>query len=363
MTEKKKKSKAWIIISLILIGIAIILEALARLFPGFGDFYAMNVYPLWQKSLGKATGLIPLSVSEIFLYLIPIIIVFDLISIIRSKFRVPDKRRPFLGLFKRILVLISLLLFLYVANCGVNYYRTPFAAIQGIKPIENDVRLLEEFCNFAVKGLEETEKTRGEEIYLTGMDMRKEGLRAMEKLGKAYPSLDGYYSIPKALLISRPFSNMGVTGVYSPFGIEANYNREITPYNRPFTICHELSHLRGFMDEGEANFIGWLACLGSEDNGFNRSAYMMAWIYGGNELYKVNPERYKKIRDKLTDTALRELKENREFWDKYETKASEIQDRVNDAYLKAQDIEGGIRSYDRVLGLMLSWYQENKGKR
>ena len=36
-------------------------------------------------------------------------------------------------------------------------------------------------------------------------------------------------------------------------------------YNLPFTTCHELSHLRGFMQEEEANFIGFLACVNADD--------------------------------------------------------------------------------------------------
>ena len=357
--KKKKKSKAWLYISLLLVSVSLILEALARLIPGFGNYYATTVYPFLQSTLGKVTGYVPLSVSEIFFYLIPIILILDLISIIKSKFRKTGKKRPFAGLFKRIVILVSLLIFLYVANCGVNYYRTSFAETEGFAAVENDQKLLEDFCKFAVEGIIET-TGENDDVYLTGMDMRKEAVTAMEQLGKEYKSLSGYYSLPKAILVSRPYSNMGITGIYSPFGIEANYNREITPYNRPYTMCHELSHLKGYMNEGEANFIGWLACLGSDDAGFNRSAYMMAWIYGGNELYKTDKEAYKKLRNHIPESALTEFKENQEFWDKYETKASEIQDQVNNAYLMANDVEGGIKSYGQVLGLMLSWYKDNQ---
>ena len=45
-------------------------------------------------------------------------------------------------------------------------------------------------------------------------------------------------------------------------------------YNIPHTICHELSHLKGFMREDEANFIGYLACIGSDSPDFRYSGYL-----------------------------------------------------------------------------------------
>jgi len=42
-----------------------------------------------------------------------------------------------------------------------------------------------------------------------------------------------------------------------PFTFEANVNVDIPPYQIPSTMLHELSHLRGFMREDEANFISY----------------------------------------------------------------------------------------------------------
>ena len=192
--------------------------------------------------------------------------------------------------------------------------------------------------------------------YPNGAELATEVIKAMEKLGTIYPSLDGYYPRPKGLINSRPFSNMGVTGIYSPFTIEANYNSEMTAYNLPFTACHELSHLRGFMNESEANFIAFLACINSENAAFQRSGYMLAWTYAGNQLYKVDREAFNRLRTSLPDDVKKELDENNQFWDTYETKASEVQDSVNDAYLKQHGIAEGIQSYGRVVGLMLAWF-------
>ena len=81
--------------------------------------------------------------------------------------------------------------------------------------------------------------------------------------------MEGFYPRPKKLAVSEVLSYQGLTGIYLPFTIEANYNGDMTAYNIPFTVCHELSHLRGFMEEREANFIAFLACIGSDGRIFS----------------------------------------------------------------------------------------------
>ena len=179
----------------------------------------------------------------------------------------------------------------------------------------------------------------------------------MNKLSDNYPSLRGYYPAPKQLtLLSRAFSNMGVSGIYSPFTVEANINGEMPGMEKPFTSCHELSHLRGYMNEGEANYIGWLACIESDDPSFNRSGWLIAWMHAGGALRRVDPGRYEKLRKRLPSDAVSEIEKNSLFWSSHETKASEVQDRVNDAYLKANDQKDGIQSYGMLTTLMLMHY-------
>jgi hypothetical protein len=126
---------------------------------------------------------------------------------------------------------------------------------------------------------------------------------------------------------------------------------------KPFTACHELSHLRGFMNEGEANYIGWLACIHSDDEAFRRSGWIIAYTYAGNALYKADPDKFEELRKNVPESVIRELRENNEFWDTHMTEAAEVQDKVNDAYLKSNGLEDGVESYGKVLTLMLIWYK------
>lgn len=112
-------------------------------------------------------------------------------------------------------------------------------------------------------------------MYLT-RDERQAAVDAMQILGETYPDFKGYYPKPKGIFVSEILSYQSLTGIYSPFTIEANYNTDMQTYNIPFTECHELSRLRGFMQEEEANFIAFLACTGTERVDFQYSGYLMA---------------------------------------------------------------------------------------
>ena len=182
---------------------------------------------------------------------------------------------------------------------------------------------------------------------------------AMEKIGTRFSRLSGHYPFPKPLINSWILSIQQVTGVYSPFTIEANYNRDIPCYDIPFTQCHELSHLRGYMQEEEANFIAILATIGSDDTYFNYSGYVSAWVYAGNALAKVNPDKFAELYSRLNSYTLKDLRYNNEFWDQYETEIAETHEKLNDAYLKFNGQTSGVLSYGHVVDLMVVYFGEN----
>ena len=102
--------------------------------------------------------------------------------------------------------------------------------------------------------------------------------------------------------------------------------------------------------------IGYVACIGSEDAEYRYSGYLSGWIYAGNALAKVDFDAYAACLDRLREEVLLDLRENSIFWGRYESKISEAAETVNNTYLKANNQKYGVRSYGRVVDLMLSWY-------
>ena len=132
-------------------------------------------------------------------------------------------------------------------------------------------------------------------------DVSSQSVRAMEKAALQYDCLQGYYPQPNELAFSWILSVQKLTGIYSPFTIEANYNGDMTPYNIPFSACHELAHLRGFMQEEEANFIAFLAGTGADSPELNYSSYLLGWINCTNALFQVDEEAYRELYGELSE--------------------------------------------------------------
>ena len=341
---------------------AALLQLAARKFTGFAQWYAVTVYPLIVGTLGRLTGLFPFSVVEIGLYAL---ILFCLFCLIRN-FRRPAK------LLSGAFLIASTLAFVFTVNCGINYYRKPFSADSGLTIRKSSTEELYALCSYlvdqvcAAKGdLDALSPYEGQTTAppgptLSGLNRYgTSGRKAMEQLGELFPDLDGFYPRPKALLVSRILSVQQLCGIYSPFTVEANYNREMPRYNVPHTICHELSHLKGFMREDEANFIGYMACIGSDDPEFRYSGYLTGWVYAGNALAKADMDAYITLHQKLPPEAVADLAYNNAYWNHFDGKVAEASTRMNDTYLKLQNQTDGVKSYGRMVDLMLAYYAES----
>ena len=355
-------------ISLVLAAASAILGICARMVPGFAHTYSITVYPVLVNTIGRFSSIFPFSLSEAGLYLAAVFCILNLLFLIKKP----------LAALSRLFFLACLLLFLYTAGCGINYYRTPFSYEAGMVMEQSSAGELYSLCLFlteqinstltetdhsgdALKGLypgqtEDTPLPSAAMLRELGM----EGVKSMKGLGTAYPQLSGYYPYPKPLMNPRLLSIQQLCGIYSPFTIEANYNREMPYYNIPHTICHELSHLKGFMREDEANFIGYLACIGSDSPDFRYSGYLTGWVYAGNALAKADLEAYYGLYGRLAPEAARDLAWNNQFWDRFDGKVAEASTQLNDRYLKANNQEDGVRSYGRMVDLMLAYYRDSQ---
>ncbi len=357
-----------ILSSIILLASALALQLAARCISGFGEWYGRRVYPLLVRSFGLFFGRLPFSVSEWGLYLLLLAALWYKIAwIFRCVRREETWRRCLKDLAGTSLLAAALLVCVYTVNCGVNYYRQPFSSYLDLEIRESSVEELEQLCAFLAEQVQETSqelKDRQGTIQPDGAaraGFPQQARADMAALGQRYPQLSGYYPLPKPVALSQILSVQSLSGVYSPFTIEANYNDDMTAYNIPHTACHELSHLKGFMREEEANFIGYLACIGSESAYSRYSGYLSGFIYADNALYRQDPERAAQLQAGLPQEVRQDMQANNAFWKRYEGRVSEAATRVNDTYLKVNSQAEGVKSYGRVVDLMLAYHRREPG--
>ena len=183
---------------------------------------------------------------------------------------------------------------------------------------------------------------------------------ALGGLSKKYPLLRPGYSAPKPVLASRLMSRCNITGMFFPFTFEANVNTDVPEYTIPFTMCHELSHLRGFMREDEANFIAYLACRSSSDTDFQYSGAVTAFTYASNALFSADSSAAGKIYSGLSSGVRRDLQFNNQYWDSFKGPAADAATSVNNSYLKANSQKDGVQSYGRMVDLLLALQRSEK---
>ena len=187
---------------------------------------------------------------------------------------------------------------------------------------------------------------------------------AMKKLAQQYPIMDAYYPHAKPVSILSPlWCYTRIVGMFVPFTMEANYNTCDTPESIGHNICHELSHLTGFMREDEANFISYLACRESDDIYLQFSGYQATLTFLLNAYYpEVDDEEYTRVYSLIDPIILNHNKNAREFWADYQTPVATVSETINDTYLKINNQSDGTKSYGRMVDLVIAEYYHTKGE-
>lgn len=336
---------------------------ISRISRGFAIWYSAHVYLLFVNTLGRLMEIFPFSVSELMLYILTVTLIITLLYLMIQTARKAAGKQEWVSWALNVYLAVAVLLFLFGVNCGVNYHKESFSESSGIIAEKYSAQELSEVCQWLAEKVNErcAQVERDSDGVMRLSSAKKtnaEAVMAMKKLGQQYPELSGYFPKPKNLMFSWILSVQDLTGIYSPFTVEANYNNAMLDYNIPFTACHELSHLRGFMQEEEANFIAFLASSGSEDIGFQYSGYLMGWRYCMNVLYQADYEAWEEIRSRIDERVEADLEANREFWQKYDGKIAEVSNKVNDTYLKANDQSDGVQSYNRMVDLIVAYKKQ-----
>lgn len=418
--QKIKNWKTQTKIYFIIVGMVVLLNIIAWSSEAFCDWYIRYVFPVWVNTYGRLTGLFPFSVGEWLIVAGVFLVIAAVILMIASAFRwiirrcrachvdKQDKssRAPhvtrssvtrgrgrfdkfccgFYTFFAWVLLAVFVLMTL---NCTILYHATPFSekyfatekatddvnentdtgntaetekgtyTLQDLTALRN---MLVEKCNELSGQMQRTEN--GEIIYEGNMG--KKAISNMQALGETYDVLQGFYPMPKPLYFSDFVSQQYMLGYYFPFSMEANYNKVAYVTNLPVTMCHELAHLKGYIQEDEANFIGFLACISSDDLLFQYSGYLSVLNYVNNDFYEAVGEDYERymaevqIDRQVYEDAVFVRKED---WDRIEKEAvvdTEVVDAVSTGFvetsLKLNGVDDGMVAYSRVVGLLLQWY-------
>lgn len=360
---------------LLLAPIAYFFLWLAKVNTDFAELlFARKIYKGISHAVSFLSDKVPFSLMEAGIKLIPLIVILGIGFLIYQILKRKKGGRTVSYIMTLFLIdiagIASVLFFLYVFMGGINYHRYSFAQISGYdieaSSVEDLYNLTLNLSERAAKARTLIEKDGGEFTRDGSVNIDKSNWKdlvnaeaaAYEKLGKEYPELEGDYKSVKAVDSSKIMSAMEITGIFWPFTMEANVNTDVPDYSIPATMGHEMAHLRGFMREDEANFISYLVCSNSDNPVLQYSGLMLALTYTGNQLYSQSPEYYEKVKDTYTTEMKADLREEYYYWVQFEdTVISTASNAVNDNYLKANNQSDGVKSYGRMVDLLLTEYK------
>ena len=352
----------WARISYIIFAFSALLYLTFMISPSFSDFF--NRYPaaFLRAILAKISGIVPFSVAETLIMLLPLILTVVVIRIFKVS---KDSLRATVKMFVSMIAVLSLFLSSFTLLFASGYRGT---TLDKKLKLERTPVTASELDSTARKVLKELEELLPEIrfTYENGSIMPYTFFGMNDKLQEAYARASEKYSfIPKLkstvkpVILSEPMTYTHISGVYSFFTGESNINTNFPDYCLPYTAAHELAHQRGIAREDEANFVAFLVCIESDDPYIRYSGYMNLYEYLLIALSKADKTLYGKLYRETNNWLLIENAAYSSFFEKYEDNVvSQVSGSVNNGFLQSQGQSAGSKSYGMVVDLAVAYYKD-----
>lgn len=309
--------------------------------------YSQGVYPVVRQAVTAVTSRIPLVLFD-WLLLGGGAVVLGWAAWRLARPGPPGRLRVLGAVAARLAVLAAVLYLVFLVAWGLNYRRETLTARLGYAEARVTAAALEELAGAAAANLnrlfEVVETQSWPQLGELPDELGPAFERVQRELGLSRPASA---VAPRRSLLTPYFRRAGIDGMFDPFALQVLVNDTVLPFERPFVTAHEWAHLAGFAHEAEANFVAWLTCL----EGDERMQYS-GWLYLLGRLLAAVPEPAR------ADLGARLGPGPRADYAAVRTRTSRATPVVrraarglNDAYLRANRVAGGVGSYGEVLQL------------
>ena len=353
-----------------LLPLTALLQRIASKFPETVEsIYSRSVYPVIARSMAWLTHWFPFSLAEVLLVSLAVWITW---VATRAAGQLLHKRRSVRNVLLHgavgALAVAGVLYGLGISLWALNHQRLPLAESAGLDLTPGSVEEMRTLTRQLVVRAN-TLREQVEEDQDGAMRLKRgraESLRrarlGFDRIGREYAVLDGrFVARPKGVLLSWVMSWIGPSGIYSPYTGEPNVNMHLPQSEFPSTVCHEMAHQLGFAREGEANFIGYLAARAHPDVDFRYAGTLEALSHSLRALARDDRESYLAALGSCSAGVKRDWAAERAHSQRYRTGWSKVRRRINDAYLKSQGQTEGVRSYGRMVDLLIADQRKRLG--
>jgi hypothetical protein len=313
-------------------------------------WFSLGIYPPIQHVVTAASNVLPFALLDLLILATLVVFAWSATAVILETRR--ERRLSPLGRgVLRTLSAAAVVYLLFLALWGLNYRRVAMSnrlVLARAAPTSEDVVKLGLEAVGRVNALYGEAHTRGwGDAEWRDDQLRRAFVDVQRELSDAPPALPGRL---KSTLIGPYFRWTSVDGMVNPFGLEVLANPDLLPFERPFVAAHEWSHLAGYADEAEANFVGWLTCLRASPRGQYSGWLYLYWQISG----EVTARDRARMWDALESGPRRDVEAIAERLRRGQLPLLRtVSWLVYDQYLKANRIDEGVRSYGAVITLIL----------
>ena len=300
---------------------------------------------------------IPFSLGDVVYFVLGLLLVFSIFKLFNSKTRKAYSLRLLKG--------FNVFYFVYQLVWGMTYFQRPIVlALDEKEPQIIEIKAL------ALKYLHQAKRTRmlvkeDEKGVFQIQDLEKIKREILSRQKKSPAFLGNKISTEidnfKPSLYSGFMNYTGVLGYYNPFSTEAQYNSHLPHTYLPFTLSHESAHQLGFAREQEANFVGYLVGIGSENPELRYSTEYFALKSLLRALITEDEDFVKTVIAQYSDEMKRDYQAEKDFVEEYQGPMNTFFAFTNDLFLKTNQQEGAV-TYSYFVDLLVRYERMNHDK-
>ena len=311
--------------------------------PAVERWYSRGIYLVWERGATLVSNLVPFALFDLFLLTVAAACAT---IVIRAR-----RARAFAGALRGLAAVAALVAIWFQLAWGLNYRRVPIGESLALTPPAGEGRAqLERFAAAAAGAARassgELDRTAAYSSSRVIADLAPAFARVQHKLGLPSPARPGRI---KRTLFDPYFRWAAIDGVTNPLVPEIMVVSTLTPAEVHATVAHEWAHLAGYASENEASFVGWLVCL--EAGG---AAAYSGWVFALLKAAGASPPDARAWLQRAGPAVVADIQAMQARYQSSSPAVRTAASATYDQFLRANRVEGGIRSYDEVLQLMLA---------
>ena len=324
------------------------------------NYYLPFIYLPVAAVMRFCFGWLPFSLGDILYALAGGMLLLNLISFIKKIVRKEISVAFLKYKLKRTIVIILSIYIYFNISWGLNYNRLGIAYQLKLQPQQYSVEDLKVITDVLIVKVN-TQRSFYPDSIIRIPAYRKlygQSVETYKETKKQFPFLSYEYRSIKKSNYGRLGNYLGFLGYYNPFTGEAQLNLTIPRFVIPFVTCHEMAHQLGYASESEANFVGYLAAVHSTNPLYHYSAYFDMLQYANIELARRDTMAARLNVQRLSKHVKGDMRQVIEFDKKTKNVLEPVIAKFYDFYLKANQQEKGVRSYNEVVGWMIAYYKK-----